>query len=256
MSFRSELRDQYLASEVRLAVGELWAGALGLTWEVAPSEPRSSGSSDVNAFHLLECRVRIARFLGGLSERQLLGVPVVQNLLVVVRNRLQHEDKTLSKMMKPSISAYDDFKRLFDKYSKKAGKQQYLIPYFIAAHPGCDEEDMLNLSVWLKQHNFKPDQVQTFYPSPMALATAMYYSERNPLAKVRYKSEKVSVCKDIDQRRLQKAFLRYHDEKNWPMLRQALHRLGRSDLIGTGEKHLIPPQSQTKKVWKRRHKSG
>ena len=116
------------------------------------------------------------------------------------------EDKTLSKMMKPGISAYDDFKVLFDKFSKKAGKEQYLIPYFIAAHPGSDAEDMLNLSLWLKQRNFKPDQVQTFYPSPMALATAMYYSERNPLEKVRYKSEKLAICKDIDQRRLQKAF--------------------------------------------------
>ena len=150
------------------------------------------------------------------------------------------EDKTLSKMMKPGISAYDEFKVLFDKFSKKAGKEQYLIPYFIAAHPGSDAEDMLNLSLWLKQRNFKPDQVQTFYPSPMALATAMYYSERNPLEKVRYKSEKLSICKDIDQRRLQKAFLRYHDEKNWPMLREALHALGRADLIGDSDKHLIP----------------
>ena len=150
------------------------------------------------------------------------------------------EDKTLSKMMKPGISTYDEFKRLFDKFSKKAGKEQYLIPYFIAAHPGCDEEDMLNLSLWLKKHDFKPDQVQTFYPSPMALATAMYYSERNPLQKVRYKSDKIRVCKDIEQRRLQKAFLRYHDEKNWPMLREALRTMGRSDLIGDGEKHLIP----------------
>lgn len=155
------------------------------------------------------------------------------------------EDKTLSKMMKPSISAYDEFKRLFDKYSKKAGKEQYLIPYFIAAHPGCDEEDMLNLSMWLKEHDFKPDQVQTFYPSPMALATAMYYSQRNPLQKLRYKGEKLNVCKDIDQRRVQKAFLRYHDEKNWPLLREALTKLGRKDLIGQGKKSLVPPdQSQ------------
>lgn len=164
------------------------------------------------------------------------------------------EDKTLSKMMKPGISAYDEFKVLFDKFSKKAGKEQYLIPYFIAAHPGSDAEDMLNLSLWLKQRNFKPDQVQTFYPSPMALATAMYYSERNPLEKVRYKSEKLSICKDIDQRRLQKAFLRYHDEKNWPMLREALHALGRADLIGDGEKHLIPkakPRTRPRPVQKR-----
>jgi radical SAM superfamily enzyme YgiQ (UPF0313 family) len=143
-------------------------------------------------------------------------------------------------MMKPDISSYDEFKRLFDQFSRKAGKEQYLIPYFIAAHPGCDEEDMLNLSLWIKQKNFKPDQVQTFYPSPMSLATAMYYSERNPLQKVRYKSEKLSVCKDLEQRRLQKAFLRVHDEKNWQMLRQALHKLGRSDLIGDSDRHLIP----------------
>ena len=151
------------------------------------------------------------------------------------------EENTLSKMMKPSISAYDEFKRLFDKFSKKAGKEQYLIPYFIAAHPGCDVEDMLNLSLWLKEHKFKPDQVQTFYPSPMALATAMYYSGRNPLEKVRYKSEKLNVVKDIEQRRLQKAFLRYHDEKNWPILREALHSMGRKDLIGNGPNQLIPP---------------
>jgi radical SAM superfamily enzyme YgiQ (UPF0313 family) len=136
---------------------------------------------------------------------------------------------------------------LFDLYSRKAGKKQYLIPYFIAAHPGCDEEDMLNLSLWLKEHKFKPDQVQTFYPSPMALATAMYYSERNPLQKLRYKGEKLSVSKDIDQRRLQKAFLRYHDEKNWPMLREALKRLGRTDLIGSGKGSLIPPPTEKAK---------
>ena len=106
------------------------------------------------------------------------------------------------------------FKILFDKFSKSAGKEQYLIPYFIAAHPGSDDEDMLNLSLWLKERNFKPDQVQTFYPSPMALATAMYYSERNPLERVRYKTEKIPVIKDLDQRQRQKAFLRYHDEKN------------------------------------------
>tara|TARA_B110000858_G_scaffold193768_1_gene246905 strand:+ start:4587 stop:6740 length:2154 start_codon:yes stop_codon:yes gene_type:complete len=164
------------------------------------------------------------------------------------------EDKTLSKMMKPGISAYDDFKILFDKFSKKAGKEQYLIPYFIAAHPGSDAEDMLNLSLWLKQRNFKPDQVQTFYPSPMALATAMYYSERNPLEKVRYKSDKLAICKDIDQRRLQKAFLRYHDEKNWPMLREALHELGRADLIGDGDKFLIPKESQSRKRTTRRRR--
>ena len=161
------------------------------------------------------------------------------------------EDKTLSKMMKPSISTYEEFKIFFDNFSKQAGKKQYLIPYFIAAHPGCDTEDMLNLSLWLKEHDFKPDQVQTFYPSPMALATAMYYSEKNPLKKLSYKNEKLSVCKDIDQRRLQKAFLRYHDEKNWPALRKAISDLSRSELIGSGKEHLIPPDKNSST-----HRSG
>jgi uncharacterized radical SAM protein YgiQ len=152
------------------------------------------------------------------------------------------EEKTLSKMMKPSISSYDEFKLLFDKFSAKAGKKQYLIPYFIAAHPGSDNEDMLNLGLWLKKNKFRPDQVQTFYPSPMALATAMYYSGRNPLKKVGYKSEKVSVCKDIEARRLQKAFLRYHDEKNWPLLRIALKKMGREDMIGDLPHQLVPAE--------------
>jgi len=152
------------------------------------------------------------------------------------------EEKTLSKMMKPSISAYDEFKKMFDHFSAKAGKKQYLIPYFIAAHPGSDNEDMMNLALWLKKYKFRPDQVQTFYPSPMALATAMYYSGKNPLKKVTYKSEAVGVCKDIEQRRIQKAFLRYHDEKNWPLLRKALKDMGREDLIGTGPQHLVPPE--------------
>lgn len=152
------------------------------------------------------------------------------------------EEKTLSKMMKPSISSYDEFKEMFERFSKKAGKIQYLIPYFIAAHPGSDNEDMLNLGLWLKKNKFRPDQVQTFYPSPMALATAMYYSGKNPLKKVTYKSEKVSVVKQIEHRRVQKAFLRFHDEKNWPLLRQSLREMGREDMIGDSPNQLVPAE--------------
>jgi uncharacterized radical SAM protein YgiQ len=150
------------------------------------------------------------------------------------------EDATLSKMMKPGIGTYDRFKAMFDRFSKEAGKEQYLIPYFIAAHPGSDDNDMVNLALWLKRNKFKLDQVQTFYPSPMALATAMYYSGKNPLKKVTYRSEKVSVIKKIEQRRLQKAFIRYHDPKNWSLIRQALVAMGRADLIGPGKKCLVP----------------
>lgn len=151
------------------------------------------------------------------------------------------EPGPLAKMMKPGMGAYDDFKRMFDKAAKEAGKKLYLIPYFIAAHPGTTDEDMMNLALWLKRNGFKADQVQTFLPSPMSLATAMYHSERNPLRPVRrVGSEMVSSAKGLKQRRLHKAFLRYHDPENWPILREALKRMGREDLIGPGEEHLIP----------------
>ena len=150
------------------------------------------------------------------------------------------ETGPLSKMMKPGIGTYDEFKRLFEKYSKEAGKEQYLIPYFIAGHPGTTDNDMLNLALWLKANGFRADQVQNFYPSPMASATAMYHSGKNPLKRVDRNSEVVDVPKGAKQRRLHKAFLRYHDPDNWPMLRQALKKMGRNDLIGNGKKHLVP----------------
>ena len=146
----------------------------------------------------------------------------------------------LSKMMKPGMGTYDRFKEMFDKYSKEAGKEQYLIPYFIAAHPGTTDLDMLNLALWLKSHGFRADQVQAFLPSPMSIATAMYHSGKDTLHKVSRKSEDISIPKSIKQRRLHKAFLRYHDPINWPILRDALNAMGRNDLIGNGKHHLIP----------------
>ena len=150
------------------------------------------------------------------------------------------EEGPLSKMMKPGIGSYDQFKKMFEKYSKQAGKEQYLIPYFIAAHPGTTDEDMLNLAMWLKQNGFTADQVQAFYPSPMATATAMYHSGKNPLRKVTYKSDRVIGVKDPEQRKLHKALLRYHDPNNWDLLRKALKKMGRTDLIGDGDTHLVP----------------
>src|SRR6185437_4341318 len=104
----------------------------------------------------------------------------------------------LSKMMKPGIGAYDRFKQLFDQAAKDAGKKYFLIPYFIAAHPGTSDEDMMNLALWLKRNNYRADQVQTFLPSPMALATAMYHSGVNPLRPVRRGvSESVGVVRGL-----------------------------------------------------------
>jgi len=150
------------------------------------------------------------------------------------------EEGPLNKMMKPGIGSYHRFKELFDKYSKAAGKEQYLIPYFIAAHPGTTDRDMLHLALWLKANGLRVDQVQTFLPSPMATATAMYHTGRNPLRRVTRTSEIVDIPRGIKVRRLHKAFLRYHDAENWPTLREALKRMGRADLIGNGRVHLVP----------------
>jgi len=146
----------------------------------------------------------------------------------------------LSKMMKPGMGAYDKFKALFERFSARAGKRQYLIPYFIAAHPGTTDADMLELALWLKRNGFKADQVQTFLPSPMATATAMYHSGKNPLRKIARESEEVHIPRGLKVRRLHKAFLRWHDPAGWPILREALIRMGRQDVIGSGPDHLIP----------------
>ncbi|WP_066257420.1 YgiQ family radical SAM protein [Hydrogenophaga flava] len=152
------------------------------------------------------------------------------------------ESGPLSKMMKPGIGSYDRFKTMFEKYSEEAGKKQFLIPYFIAAHPGTSDEDMMNLALWLKKNGFRADQVQTFYPSPMATATAMYHTNLNPLKGVHRdeRAERVDIVRGEKRRRLHKAFLRYHDPNNWPLLREALKAMGRADLIGNGKHHLIP----------------
>ncbi|HTC14540.1 MAG TPA: YgiQ family radical SAM protein [Steroidobacteraceae bacterium] len=146
----------------------------------------------------------------------------------------------LSKMMKPGVGAYDRFKELFERYSKEAGKEQYLIPYFIAAHPGTSDQDMLELALWLKRNGLRADQVQAFLPGPMATATAMYHSGKNPLKRITRASEDVLIPKGLKVRRLHKAFLRYHDANNWPLLREALRRMGRADLIGNGRRQLVP----------------
>jgi uncharacterized radical SAM protein YgiQ len=199
---------------------------------------------------------RRARTLPGI-RKVLIGSGVRYDLAIespeYVRELVQHHvggylkiapeaisEGPLSKMMKPGVGTYYRFKELFDKYSKEAGKEQYLIPYFIAAHPGTTDEDMLELALWLKRNGFRADQVQAFLPSPMATATAMWHSGKNPLHRVTRTSEDVHIPKGLKVRRLHKAFLRWHDPNNWPLLRAALKRMGRADLIGSGKHQLIP----------------
>ncbi|MBQ4876922.1 YgiQ family radical SAM protein [Pseudoalteromonas luteoviolacea] len=153
------------------------------------------------------------------------------------------ESGPLSKMMKPGMGTYDKFKELFDKYSKEAGKKQYLIPYFISAHPGTTDEDMVNMALWLKAHDFKLDQVQNFYPSPMANATTIYHTEMNSLRNIKNNHEEVPVPKGARQRRLHKAILRYHDPAGWPQIREALKNMGKAHLIGRGPECLVPDEN-------------
>ena len=155
------------------------------------------------------------------------------------------EEGPLSKMMKPGMGAYDKFKEMFDRFSKEAGKEQYLIPYFIAAHPGTTDMDMVNLALWLKERDFKLDQVQNFYPSPMANATTIYHTEMNSLKNInKANDEVVPVPKGERQRRLHKAILRYHDPKGWPQIREALIKMGLSHLIGRSKGCLVPEESK------------
>ncbi len=170
----------------------------------------------------------------------------------------EHTEKgPLDLMMKPGMGTYDRFKEMFEKYSAEAGKKQYLIPYFISAHPGTEDEDMLNLALWLKKNNFECDQVQNFYPSPMCNATSMYYSETNPLKRVKYKQrEEVPVAKGERQRRLHKALLRYHDPANWPMIREALINMGKKHLIGDKPSCLVPAEDVDTQTPAQRRKSG
>ena len=199
---------------------------------------------------------REARALPGI-KKVLIGSGVRYDLAVrspeYVKELVQHhvggylkiapehsEENVLKKMMKPGMGAYDRFRELFEKYSAEVGKEQYLIPYFIAAHPGTNDEDMLNLALWLKQHKFRLDQVQTFTPTPMALATAMYHTRLDPLHRISRSDPGMVVPRSSGKRRLHKAFLRYHDPENWPLLRKALQQMGRTDLIGSGKRHLVP----------------
>ncbi|TKB53688.1 YgiQ family radical SAM protein [Ferrimonas aestuarii] len=154
------------------------------------------------------------------------------------------EEGPLSKMLKPGMGSYHRFKQMFDKYSKEAGKKQYLIPYFISAHPGTTIKDMANLALWLKENNFKLDQVQNFYPSPLANATAIWHTGLDSLHKVSHKSEKVAVAKGGRERRIHKAILRYHDPEGWPLVREGLRSAGLAKLIGNGPNCLVPAEGQ------------
>lgn len=143
----------------------------------------------------------------------------------------------LKKMKKPGIESYERFAQAFCNASEQAGKEQYLIPYFITGHPGSTLKDTIELALYLKRNNLRPRQVQDFIPTPMAIATAMYYTGLDPLT-----GEPVYSATDLREKRMMKALIFWWDEGNWPLAREALKKAGRGDLIGRSPHCLVPPE--------------
>ena len=144
--------------------------------------------------------------------------------------------RVLAKMKKPGIESYERFQQMFACASKDAGKEQYDIPYFISGHPGSTLEDMVDLAIWLKQNGRRPRQVQDFIPTPMSLASTMYWTGIDPLTLT-----PVYTATGLREKRLQKALILYWDREQWPLAREALEEAGRADLIGHGPGCLVPP---------------
>ena len=161
----------------------------------------------------------------------------------------EHTDPdVLDRMRKPSNDDFEDFTEIFDKESKKAGKQQYIIPYFIASHPGSDLDSMINLAVFLKQNGYKPDQVQDFIPAPFDVATAMYYTGVDPFSK-----KPVHIAKQLKDRKLQRALMQFFKPENYFEVRKALEQAGRQDLIGGSDcDSLIPSKPPREAIQARR----
>jgi radical SAM superfamily enzyme YgiQ (UPF0313 family) len=135
----------------------------------------------------------------------------------------------LDKMKKPPVEHYERFAQAFCQASEDAGKEQYLTAYFITGHPGSTLADTIDLALWLKERNLRPRQVQDFIPTPMAIATAMYFTGIDPLTR-----KPVSVVRDLREKKMMKALLFWWDEPQQPLAREALRKAGRADLIGHG----------------------
>ncbi len=144
-------------------------------------------------------------------------------------------DRVLALMKKPGIGDFEIFKRRFEDASHRAGREQYLVPYFIGSHPGSSLEDMVELALFLKRQGLKPKQVQDFIPAPMDLATCMYYTGIDPIS-----GQEVPVAKKARDRKHQRALMQFFKPENWFEVHEALTLLGRTDLIGKGKDCLIP----------------
>jgi uncharacterized radical SAM protein YgiQ len=164
----------------------------------------------------------------------------------------EHTDpEVLSLMRKPSGDDFEKFAEQFKEESRKAGKKQYLVPYFIASHPGSDLAAMIDLALFLKRNGYRPDQVQDFIPSPMDVATAMYYTGLDPFTK-----KPVHIAKNLRDRKLQRALMQFFKPENYFEVRAALLEAGRADLIGSGCDCLIPERPPKEAIERRRKEAG
>ena len=160
----------------------------------------------------------------------------------------EHSDpNVLEKMRKPSNDDFEEFSEIFRNESRIAGKKQYIIPYFIASHPGSDLDAMIDLAVFLKRNGYKPDQVQDFIPAPFDVATAMYYTGMDPFTK-----KPVYIARQLRDRKLQRALMQFFKPENYFEVRKALTEAGRRDLIGGGCDALIPSEPPREAIIARR----
>jgi radical SAM superfamily enzyme YgiQ (UPF0313 family) len=160
----------------------------------------------------------------------------------------EHVDPyVLDKMRKPSNDDFEKFADAFTSESKKAGKKQYIVPYYIASHPGSDVNAMIELALFLKRNGYRPDQVQDFIPAPFDVATCMYYTGLDPFTK-----KPVYIAKQLRDRKLQRALMQFFKPENYFEVRDALREAGRTDLIGAGCDSLIPANPPREAIQKRR----
>ncbi len=159
-------------------------------------------------------------------------------------------DEVLRRMKKPPMSDFQEFAGEFQAASRRAGKEQYLVPYFIASHPGSDLDAMIELAVYLKKNGFRPRQVQDFIPSPLDLATAMYHTGLDPQT-----LEPVKVAKHLRDRRMQRALMQFFKPENYFEVRKALELAGRTDLVGEHQDALIPSRAPKEALEARRERA-
>ncbi len=160
-------------------------------------------------------------------------------------------------MGKPGKDVYIDFKKRFEAMNRKNRKKQFIIPYFISAHPGSTLKEAIELALFLKSEGFIPDQVQDFYPTPGTLSTCIYYTGFDP-----FTSEEIYVPRSIEEKREQKALIHFHKAENYNLVKKALIKAGRKDLIGNGKNCLIPEyrkkirhRRKTRLLWKKIQKN-